>query len=117
MVALNMNGPYPLTANAIDPDVTRMSPGNYALGYLRDDTFIVCYVGRSDSDVNDRLHDWVGFSKNYSQFKFSYASSVKEAFEEECRNYHGFGESEKLDNDRHPAAPDGTSWSCPVCGQ
>ena len=117
MVALNMNGPYSLTANAIDQEVTQTSPGNYALGYLGDDAFVVRYVGRSDSDVNDRLHRWVGVTKRDSQFKFSYASSVKEAFEKECRNYHDFGESENLNNDRHPAAPDGTSWSCPACGQ
>jgi len=115
MASLDMNGPYPLTDNEIDRRVTRTSPGNYGLGYTKDDgTFIVEYVGRSDDDVNSRLHDWTG--KKYKQFKYSYANSPKEAFEKECRNYHDFGSSEKLDNDIHPDRPNGTNWKCPVCG-
>ena len=60
MGRLEMNGSYPLTAEAIDDRVTRKSPGNYALGYMDGDTFNVFYVGRSDSDVRHRLHEWVG---------------------------------------------------------
>ncbi len=117
MASLDMVGPYPLTVNTIDRIVTRMSPGNYALGYERDARFIVRYVGRSDSDVNSRLDDWVGVHERYVEFKFSYASSAKVAFERECRNYHDFTEKGKLDNDCHPDAPEGASWRCPVCGQ
>jgi hypothetical protein len=60
MASLAMNGSYPLTAEAIDAKLTRKAPGNYALGYLDGDTFMVFYVGRSDSDVKRRLHEWVG---------------------------------------------------------
>lgn len=60
MGRLEMNGSYPLTAEAIDEKLTRKSPGNYALGYMDGDTFTVFYVGRSDSDVRHRLHEWVG---------------------------------------------------------
>lgn len=115
MASLDMNGPYSLTVNEIDRRVTRTSPGNYGLGNTKDDgTFIIQYVGRSDNDVNSRLHDWTG--KKYKQFKYSSANSPKEAFEKECRNYHDFGGSEKLDNDIHPDRPNGTNWKCPVCG-
>ncbi len=117
MASLSMNGPYPLTAPTIAQIVPRMSPGNYALGYERDGTFIVRYVGCSDSDVNSRLDDWVGVNERYLEFKFSYASSAKGAFEKECRNYHDFTEKRKLDNDRHPDAPEDTPWRCPVCAQ
>ena len=55
MASLNMEGPYRLTKEKIDEVVTRKSPGNYGLGYVRDDIFYVCYVGRSDDDVNERL--------------------------------------------------------------
>ena len=45
-----MSGPYPLSGDAIDEVLSRKSPGNYALGYMDDATFVVFYVGRSDAD-------------------------------------------------------------------
>lgn len=114
MASLNMYDPYPLNDTEINKQVTRKSPGNYGLGYTDEkNTFIVLYVGRSDTDLNDRLHRWVG--KKYKQFKYSYADSPKAAFEKECRNYHDFGGKEKLDNEAHPDRPSGTNWKCPVC--
>ncbi|MBA7669158.1 hypothetical protein ES703_77286 [subsurface metagenome] len=113
MPRLNMNGPYRLTVEKIDEVVTRESPGNYALGRVDKNSFIVSYVGRSDDDLNGRLKYWVG--KKYKHFKFSYATSRKAAFEKECKNFHDFGELEKLDNEHHPDRPDGTDWQCPVC--
>lgn len=55
MASLNMQGPYRLTIEKIDEVVTRTSTGNYALGDVKDNTFYVYYVGRSDDDVNERL--------------------------------------------------------------
>jgi hypothetical protein len=53
----------------------------------------------------------------YTHFEFSYAPSAKAAFEGECRAYHDFGGSYgSLDNERHPAPPEGVSWMCPVHG-
>jgi len=60
MRSLEMNGSYPLDDDAIDEALTRRSPGNYALGYMDGETFVVFYVGRSDSDVRQSLHEWVG---------------------------------------------------------
>jgi len=71
----------------------KTSPGNYSLGRVADGTFYVSYVGRSDSDLNDRLKDWVG---EYKKFKFSYATSPKAAFEKKCQNYHDFGGAKSL---------------------
>ena len=59
MQLLEMNGSYPLTDAAVEETVTRTSPGNYALGYMDGSTFTVFYIGRSDSDVRTRLHEWV----------------------------------------------------------
>jgi hypothetical protein len=72
---LRMKGPYPLTHDAIDDALTRISPGNYALGYLDGNVFVVFYVGRSDSDVKDALHQWVGMPSRYK----TYAPSSKAA--------------------------------------
>lgn len=114
MATLNMDGPYDLTTAKIGAVVTKTGPGNYALGYVNDkDTFIVQYVGRSDRDVAARLRQHVG--EKYKQFKFSYATSAKAAFEKECINYHDFGGSQKLDNAIHPDRPAGTGWKCPRC--
>lgn len=112
MASLGMEGPYKLDEDTIDDKVTRTSPGNYALGKKDDqDTFLVGYVGRSDSDVNARLKSWVGNTRR-PLFKFSYATSAEAAFEKECNNYHDF---DSPGNDSHPSRPAGTDWKCPRC--
>jgi len=112
MASLGMNGPYKLNTETIEEKVTRTSPGNYALGSKNDEgTFIVGYVGRSDSDVRNRLKSWVG-NTTRPLFKFSYATSPKAAFEKECENYHDF---DPPGNNSHPDRPNGTNWSCPRC--
>ena len=114
MLSTGLEGPFILTADKIDKTVGKVSPGVYVLGYVNDKgTFVVNYVGRSDDDLNDRLHDWVG---EYNQFKASYYNSVKAVFEKECSIYHDFGENEKLDNEIHPDCPNGTMLKCPICG-
>lgn len=114
MASLEMSGPYNFTYEKIDEFVTQISAGNYALGYVNaKGTFIVQYVGRSDSDVNAELK--ARLSSKYKKFKYSYATSAKAAFEKECRNYHAFGGKKELDNKNHPGRPDGTNWECPIC--
>jgi hypothetical protein len=100
-----MNGPFGFTSDEIDDLVAGDRIGNYALGVMRDDTFIVKYVGRSDIDLKAELTRRLILG--YPKFKFSYADSEKDAFEKECQNYHDFGGKEKLDNERHPDRPDG----------
>ena len=73
MRSLEMSGSFPLSDEAIDETLMRTSPGNYALGYMDSDTFVVFYVGRSDCDLRQRLHDWVGMPSHYE----SYASPAK----------------------------------------
>jgi hypothetical protein len=60
MRTLEMFGSYPLDVEWIDTLITRTSAGNYALGYMIGEEFSVFYVGRSDSDLRRRLHEWVG---------------------------------------------------------
>ena len=68
MGSLEMSGFFQLSDEAIDEELTRTSPGNYALGYMDRDTFSVFYVGRSDSDVRQRLHEWVGMPSRYENY-------------------------------------------------
>lgn len=113
MPSLNMKGPHDLTKEQIKKNVEADKIGNYALGRIdkEDDKFIVKYVGRSDDCLRTRLKDYID---EYDKFKFSYADSVKDAFEKECNNYHDFGEN-KLDNKIHPDRPEGEKWKCPQC--
>jgi hypothetical protein len=106
------NGPFLLTAEGIDATATKTGPGAYALGKVdKDGSFIVKYVGRSDTDLDGRLYDWIG---EYTHFKGSYYGSSKAAFEKECQLYHDFGGSKVLDNKVHPAKPANANWNCPV---
>jgi len=109
MPSTGLDGPYPLTQPSITKNVTKKSPGAYALGKTENNTFYVSYVGRGDTDVADRLADHIG---EYDEFKFGYFSSAKTAFEKECNLYHDFS---GLDNKIHPARPDNSNWKCPRC--
>jgi hypothetical protein len=127
MGSLNMNGPYDFNNDSININVTKVSGGNYALGFVDKDSdnFHVTYVGRSDSNVKDRLKKQLSETKNIISryetnnisFKYSYASSPKEAFEKECFNYHNFVRSKKLSNGVHPEKPTDENWKCPVCNE
>lgn len=94
-----MEGPF----QVINKLVAKDRIGNYGLGYTDEKgSFIVQYVGRSDTDLNGRLKQHVG---HYFQFKFRYAATAKEAYAKELRNYTDFGGNETLDNDIEPAMP------------
>ncbi len=80
--SLKMRGAYPLNGPAIDEALTRTSPGNYALGYMDGDSFSVYYVGRSDSNVRGRLHEWVGMPSQDER----YASCAKAPWAVHHRN-------------------------------
>ena len=89
--------------------------GNYALGFIRssDSAFIPKYVGRSDSDLQKELKAKLSTkSQTRTHFMFSYAGSEKAAFDKECKNYHDF--KRQLENEIHPARPNGTNHACPV---
>src|SRR6266436_7641181 len=93
----------------IDAKVTKISPGVYVLDKTSSGPFTASYVGRSDVDLNGRLHQWVG---KYKYFKACYFDSAKAAFEAECELYHALSPK---DNTNHPARPSGSNWVCPRC--
>lgn len=122
MATLNMGISYDLTYDEIDRLVADGRMGNYALGYLnKRGAFIVRYVGRSDSDLKERIKHGItdmetNQSLRYERFKFSYADTIEDAYNKECQNYHDFGGAEGcLVNKVHPAKPDGYKGKCPVC--
>jgi hypothetical protein len=81
MRLLEMSGSYPLDPGSIDDVLMQTSPGNYALGYMDGGVFEVFYVGRSDSDLRRRLHEWVGMPTQGER----YASSAKASWDVQHR--------------------------------
>ena len=113
MPETGMGDSNPLNEAKIDEKVSPKKIGTYCLGYRSNETtFHPKYVGRSDTDLNKRLKDWVG---EYKRFKFMYHTTIKQAYEKECHLYHDW--KDHIDNDVHPATPEGTDYTCPVCGQ
>ena len=103
-------GPYPLSYDSISEVVVRRSAGAFALGYVdAAGRFCVRHVGRSDTDVGEKLRRYIGAE---SQFKFSYFETVKAAFEKECHLFHDF---QPPCNRIHPTRPEGTRLECPRC--
>ena len=115
MAYIEMKGPYLLTEKNIDENVSE-SIGNYALGYTYTNDngvkkFHVQYVGRSDTNLNQRLKDHL--EEGFAKFMFFHSKDVKTAYYEECDNYHVFNPEF---NEIHPRKPDGQgSLKCPVC--
>jgi hypothetical protein len=104
-----LKGPFALSDDVIDCEVTLRSPGVYALALDNGETFHIRYVGRSDLDLNNQLHVHVG---SYERFKYEYCPSAKDAFEKECSLFHDF---DPEGNFVHPGRPSGTGWRCPRC--
>ena len=103
-----MKGPFALTKDGVVGEITITAPGVYGLSRTGKGEFRVDYVGRSDSDVEDRLQDHVG---KYKRFKYDYCNTVREAYESECLMYHAY---DPPDNKRHPDSPKGKNWPCPM---
>jgi len=109
-----VQGPYELTTAGIDRNVRRRSAGAYLLYMSRHDRAV--YVGRSDSDLNQRLKDHVYENAGFAYFRFAYCCSPEDAFEKECELYHYFEERGQIRNSYHPAKPWYSDCNCPVCG-
>ncbi len=116
MPNLNMYGAYALNSEEVKKRVDPNKKGNYAFGTLGEDgMFYVYYVGRSDTDLQAEIIARSSDFTQLSHFMYSYASSAKEAYEKECKNYHDFN-CPALLNKIHPDRPNGTSYHCPICG-
>ena len=103
-----MYGDYAVTAKGIDAVVAAGSPGVYLLGTVSGNTFSVERTGRSDEDLNRRLHDYEG---QYNHFKFAYCVNAEQAFYAECELWHAYADKSKQ---IHPARPAGKTYNCPV---
>lgn len=114
------NGPHALTSINVN-GLSEVS-GSYVLGYAQGDKSVGAYVGRSDDNLSARLRAHLPENetnacikdKGCDLFWYQYADGAKEAYEQECTEYHRVGNGYAC-NDIHPAKS-GQSWKCPVCG-
>lgn len=111
MASTGLFGPFELSSPHIDRTVSK-SIGAYALGRVQGNgTFIVEYVGRSDTDLNSRLKSHEG---SFPHFKYGHFKNSADAFMKECQLYHDFGPG-NLRNSIHPDRPKGSALKCPRC--
>ena len=95
--------------------------GNYRIGVIEGDRFIVKYVGRAtDQTLKERLlqhknHADTHYYDDNHYFFYSSAGSDDDAIKQECIDYHSFGGDEYLDNDCHPALSLGEHCPWPDC--
>jgi len=111
---MRLSGTLTLDKSTIQTNVKEGSIGNY---WLFDETLGIRYVGRSDTDLQKRLLDHVN-ERPYKSFKFSYATSPKEAYYKECEQYHEHNKFGRLMNKNHPDRPENMPHlCCPICFQ
>lgn len=109
MAAPQLSPVLSLSDAGIDSEVTKTSAGVYALDKTSSGHFTVSHVGRSETDLNQWLHRYVG---RYQFFKYAYCSSAKGAFEAECELFHDYNPPENV---VHPARQINSGWKCPRC--
>lgn len=110
-----MKGPYSLTGGQIDTNVL-VQAGAYILVNANNNAI---YVGRADSDLNNRLKDHLSQNETntcikrsgVTAFYFEHTQSLKDAYVLECDWYHRYGPT---CNVAHPAKSS-LSWFCPIC--
>jgi hypothetical protein len=117
MAKTSLFGPFNVNTESIDTNVVGVGSGVYALGHNANNNsvFIVQYVGRSDTDLNDRLKKHL--NEGYLLFKYGFLETAKESFNKECQLWHDFGEDKLIDNKIHPDKGINKDWLCPVCGE
>ncbi len=112
MISLNMSNSFEFNFNVINSKINDNKIGNFALGSKQYNDFTVLFVGMSQDDLKATLKEHLRVNSKYTHFKFSYAETVKEAFEKECVDYHTFKNS--VLNEYHPSSPVDFDYSCPV---
>ena len=113
-----LKGGFRFSSEVIDHEVPVGHIGNYLLSEgLRsaENRLIVTYVGRS-SDLNRRLKEHLADKERYVWFWYRVADSEHEAYLQECRDYHMYGQVHALNNVVHPAKV-GNEDKCPICGE
>lgn len=111
-----MKGTYSLTEGQIDSNVLAQA-GTYVLANTNNNAI---YVGRADTDLNNRVKDHLPQNEvnicikrsGVTVFYFEHTQSSKDAYILECDWYHKY---RPTCNAAHPAKGF-LNWFCPICG-
>ncbi|HWO57864.1 MAG TPA: hypothetical protein VNN55_09880 [bacterium] len=108
---ISYRGPYTLTLKAVEWLRDESWPGVFVLGESSRESgsFHVEYVGRSDTNLADRISEWIG---THPEFMFAFTETPWQAFLEECHIFHHLHPS---GNQSHPVASLYRGWQCPDC--
>jgi hypothetical protein len=124
MASIILEGPFSLDQETIAATLLKRSPGSFVLGqWAEDGTFTPLVVGRSDRDIRQEIQHQMRLAEHCNGFQFRYAETPKEAFSQQCENYHACYDCETVDGPQapsrpyHPSRPSHTDWLCPVCGR
>lgn len=102
--------PYRLRGEHVDRHTPEAEPGIFVLSYDRTQE---ARVGRADSDLRSTI---ASFEGEYAYFYCETIEDLEERFARECELFHRLGgDRGQLDNDAHPATPEGSELDCPVC--
>ena len=89
--------------------------GNYRIGVVIDGEFNVCYIGRAtDQSLQTRMLQHSEYLDDVYYFDYNVANTDEAAINQECIDYHSFGEDDWLDNEYHPSLQEGEK--CPWDG-
>ena len=110
----NLVGPLKLDKEVVRKKVPQ-EMGNYI---FVDKNNYARYVGRSDSDIQTEIIQEMDTDRanGCTDFYYSIAKSVRDAYETECTDYHKYGGKAKLNNSNHPDEPAEHKYPCPVPG-
>ena len=111
MKTFTLDGPHPLTEQAISELVPSDVVGAYVLGQVRSNqVFLTRRVGRAHQNLRANLVNYIGA---YESFQFTVCETPAVAFMAECAFYHRF---HPTDNPSHPERPENLNIVCPFCG-
>lgn len=104
---------FRLTPQRVRDLVPSGSIGFYRLGIVKNGQFWPEYCGRSDNGLQSRL---LQHARNRKQTHFVpvVTETIRRAYWLECQEFHLHGE--KLENEIHPASPNGIAYECQYCG-
>jgi len=106
----DLKGPFHLSDDAIDRQVEPRRAGVFVLWRPGFADFDYVFTNRSEFDVNNQLHVYVG---DYWFFSYQVCASEEEAFDAECHLWHDL---KPANNPAHPARRAKSAWKCPRCG-
>ena len=112
LAGLGFSKTYDLTDDNIDKIAPIGLAGNYIYSEPKKAGLNPYYIGRSDTDINDRSKHGID---EYGKVSLLSSKNSKESFELECLLFHRFGKDKLLSNKIHPAKPKDTNYKCPYC--